>query len=196
MTETSSPLAAAHQAIGAYFCAFSRVEHELGESVKVVFGLQGNEAADAIVVAIWDYAKKANLVRAASTGAKNADGSDASADWKDKVETTIKRVLKCNTDDRTALAHALLQPNTDGSVNVVRHGKGTGEKWSREAFGAKIEQLDKLIEELRALNDELRDFKYTIPGLGWMPTSNFDPTMGMMRPRGIPDVLRGTLPSG
>lgn len=83
MAETSS-FADAHRAIGAYFCAFSRVEQELGESVKVVFDLQGNEAADAIVTAIWDYTRKANLVRAASTGAKNADGSDASAEWKDK----------------------------------------------------------------------------------------------------------------
>ena len=48
MTETA-PLAAAHQAIGAYYCQFSRVEHELGESVKVVYGLENNEASDAVV---------------------------------------------------------------------------------------------------------------------------------------------------
>lgn len=112
-----------------------------------------------------------------------------------QVETTIKRVLKCNTEDRTALAHSLLQPNTDGSIDV-RHGKATEVKWSRDAFAAKIEQLDKLADELRALNGELRTFKYTIPDLGWMPTSNFEPTMGMMRHRGIPDALRATLPSG
>ena len=27
-------------------------------------------------------------------------------EWKDEVEATIERALKCNTDDRTALAHS------------------------------------------------------------------------------------------
>src|ERR1017187_6119935 len=39
------PLADAHRAIGAYFSAFSRVEHELGESIKAVYGLQ-HQCAD------------------------------------------------------------------------------------------------------------------------------------------------------
>jgi hypothetical protein len=53
MTESDkSPLADAHQAIGAYFSAFSRVEHELGESIKTVYGLENNEASDAIATAL------------------------------------------------------------------------------------------------------------------------------------------------
>jgi hypothetical protein len=53
VTETEAhPLADAHRAIGAFFCAFSRVEHELGESVKAVYGLQNNDAGDAIVAAL------------------------------------------------------------------------------------------------------------------------------------------------
>jgi len=39
MTE-KSPLADAYQAIGAYYSEFSRVEYELGESVKAMYGLQ------------------------------------------------------------------------------------------------------------------------------------------------------------
>ncbi len=120
VTETS-PLANAHQAIGEYFAAFSRVEHELGESVKAVLGLENNDTSDAIVAALWDFFKKANLVWAASKGAKK-DGSEASAEWKDKVEATIKRVLECN-NDRVRLAHSLLQPNGDGSVDLVQHLK-------------------------------------------------------------------------
>jgi hypothetical protein len=182
MTETeTSPLAEAHQAIGAYFCSFSRVEHELGESIKAVYDLQNNEASDAIVAALGDFAKKAGLVWAASKGAKNVDGSEAAAEWKDKVEATIKRVLRCNDFDRVRLAHSLLQPNADGSVDFVRlkvdGGKVTGRdgvKWSREDFRSKIQQLEKLAEELRSLNGELQNFKYTI----WMTSSNFEP-MGM-----------------
>jgi hypothetical protein len=182
MTETeTAPLADAHQAIGAFFCAFSRVEQELGESVKVAYGLENNEASDAIVAVLGDFARKARLVQVACKGAKNADGSEASAEWKEKVEATIKRALGCN-DDRVRLAHSLLQPNKDGSVDLVHlkidHGKVTGRdgvKWSRDDFGAKIQQLDKLAEELGSLNGELRTFKYTIPDLGWMPSSNFEP---------------------
>jgi hypothetical protein len=194
MTETeTSPLAEAHQAIGAYSCSFSRVEHELGESIKAVYGLQNNEASDAIVAALGDFARKARLVWAASKGAKNVDGSEAAAEWKDKVEATIKRVFSCN-DDRVLLAHSLLQPNADGSVDFVRlkvdRGKVTGRdgvKWSREDFRSKIQQLDKLAEELRSLNGELQKFKYTITNLGWMTSnSNFEP---MMSPRGVPAAL-------
>jgi hypothetical protein len=194
MTETS-PLAAAHQAIGAYFCAFSRVEDELGESIKVVLGLQNNPAADAIVVAIKDFARKAGIVSAASVGAKKADGSDAPAEWKDKVKVTINRVFACN-DDRNVLAHSLLQPNSDGSVGLVRHGKATGDKWSLTNITSKTNDMDKVAEELKALNGELRTFTYTISNLDWITSTNFDPTMGLLRPRGISDALRATLPSG
>jgi hypothetical protein len=77
-----NPFADPYQAIGAYVCEFSRVEQELGESVNVVYGLQNNEASDAIVAALGDFPRKAKLVWAASKGAKNADGSDASEEWK------------------------------------------------------------------------------------------------------------------
>ena len=69
-------------------------------------------------------------------------GADASAQWKAKVEDTIDNVFKCN-DDRVLLAHSLLQPNTDGSVELVRlkvdHGKVTGgaRTWSRDNFVTK-----------------------------------------------------------
>jgi hypothetical protein len=195
MTETA-PLAAAHQAIGAYYCQFSRVEHELGESVKVVYGLENNEASDAVVAALGDVARKASLVWAASKGAKDTEGKEASEEWKAKVEAIIRRIFDCNQHDRVPLAHSLLQPDADGSVDLVRlkidHGKVKGKegvKWSREAFVTKIQQLKELADELKSLNDELRTFKYTIPNLGWMPSSNFESTMSMMRPQGISAVL-------
>jgi hypothetical protein len=193
MAETSS-LAAAHQAIGAYFSSFSRVEYELGESVKAMYGLENNEASDAIIAALGDVARKASLVWAASKGAKNA-GKDAPEEWKGKVEATIKRVFECN-DDRVRLAHSLLQPNADGSVDLVRlkidAGKVKGKDgvtWSRDDFAAKVQRLNELAEELKSLNRELQTFTYTIPNLGWMPISNFEPTMGMTRPQGISAVV-------
>jgi hypothetical protein len=137
-----------------------------------------------------------------ATVPKNADGKDASKEWKAKVQATIKRVLECN-DDRNRLAHSLLQPNADGSVDLVRlklnKGKVQGKDgvtWSRSDFTEKIQRVNMLAEELSALNGELRTFTYTISNLGWMPSSNFEPTMGMMRPRGISAVpVRLCLPA-
>ena len=56
------PCAKAYQAIGAYFCAFSALERELGEAIKVIFRLEQHEASDAIVAAFGDVSKKINLV--------------------------------------------------------------------------------------------------------------------------------------
>ena len=195
VTEAEAPpLADAHRAIGAFFCTFSRVEHELGESVKAVYGLQNNDASDAIVAALGDVARKASLVLAASKGAKDANGSEASAEWKAKVETTIKCVFDCNNNNRVPLAHSLLQPNADGSVDLVhlkidKKGKVQGKngvKWSQGDFREKIQRLNKLADELELLNRELRTFKYVIPDLdlGWM---------GMMTPQGIPHALLATI---
>jgi hypothetical protein len=132
-----------------------------------------------------------------SQGAKDANGSEASAEWKAKVEATIKRVFDCNTNDRVPLAHPLLQPNADGSVDLVRlkidRGKVQGKngvKWSQVAFGEKIQRLNKLADELESLNRELRTLKYAIPDLGWMPSGNFE---GMMSPQGIPTALLATI---
>jgi hypothetical protein len=195
MTETA-PLAAAHQAIGAYFCAFSLVEQQLGEAVKIVSGLQSHEAGDAFVAALRDVSRKADFVWAASKTAKNADGSDASSEWKARIENTIKDVFICSEQERNRLAHSLLQPNADGSVDLVYRKIGGGEvkggdavTWSSDNFNTKIQRLGKLAEELKSLNDELRTFKYTIPNLGWMASSNFEPTMSTLR-MGMPDVLR------
>jgi len=179
VTEAEAPpLADAHRAIGAFFCTFSRVEHELGESVKAVYGLQNNDASDAIVAALGDVARKASLVLAASKGAKDANGSEASAEWKAKVETTIKCVFDCNNNNRVPLAHSLLQPNADGSVDLVhlkidKKGKVQGKngvKWSQGDFREKIQRLNKLADELESSNRKLRTFKVGIPDLdfGWM----------------------------
>jgi hypothetical protein len=62
----------AHQAIGEYFCAFSSLERELGQAIKVVLRLQDNAAADAIVSLIGDFARKAGVVREAVQTATRA----------------------------------------------------------------------------------------------------------------------------
>jgi ABC-type uncharacterized transport system substrate-binding protein len=74
--------AKAYQAIGKYFCAFSVLERELGEAVKVVLGLQSHQAADYVVAALNDVARKASLVQAAVGVAKNVNGSETSEEWK------------------------------------------------------------------------------------------------------------------
>lgn len=165
--------AKAYQAIGEYFCAFSAVEHELGEAIKVAFGLQNNEASDAIIAALGDFSRKGRLVQAAIRFAKKADSSPTSDDWKTKVDATIKKAFGCNDPDRILLAHSLLEPNADGSVDFVRlqvrDGKVTV-NWPHKDFSEKISVLKELAKELRAVNTELRTVKITIPAgdLSWM----------------------------
>jgi hypothetical protein len=76
------PHAKAHQALGAYFCAFSALEHELGECIKVILHLQDHESADAVVAALGDVTKKIDLVWPAVLAAKNQDGSEPAEEWK------------------------------------------------------------------------------------------------------------------
>jgi hypothetical protein len=103
-----------------------------------------------------------------------------------------------HNDDRVRLAYSLLQPNADGSVDLVRlridRGKVTGRDgvtWSRDEFAAKIQYLNALAEELRSLNGELRTFN-TIPDLGWMPSGSFEPMY--LRPMSAALTVIGSQP--
>lgn len=177
---TADETAKAYQAIGEYFCAFSEVEHELGQAVKVVLGLQKNEAIDAIVGSL-DFAKKAGFVLAVIDDAKKADGSEASKEWKEQAAAAVKEAFDCNTLDRLPLAHSLLQPNKDGSVDLKRltvdHGKvkgREGKSWTHEDFTKKILRSRGVAEKLRSLTKELREIKIEIPrgNLSWLLTTN------------------------
>jgi hypothetical protein len=191
MTATSS-LAQAHQVIGAYFCAFSRVEQEVGAMIKVVYRLHEEDAADAIIAALGDMIRKVNLVRAACQYAKQADGSDATPQWKASADAKITKIFSCN-GDRVFLAHSLLQPNADGSVDIVRlkldggelKGKGAV-NWAENKFREKIKELDGLATELASLREELKIYKIEIPNAGWMSTD-------FMQPRPIPPTLLNLL---
>jgi hypothetical protein len=110
----------AHQAVGAYFCEFSNLERELGEALKVVLRLEGNPAADAIVAAVGDFARKANIVREAVQGAKNADGTEPTSEWKASTVETLEDILGCNRPDRVDLAHDHLEPHPDGSISAAK----------------------------------------------------------------------------
>ena len=112
--------AKAHQLIGAYFCAFSELERELGEAIKVVLRLEGNVAADAIVDIMHDFGRKARLVAEAVQGAQLKDGSEPTDDWKARTGKTIKEILGCNNPDRVGLAHDYLEPHADGSVGLPK----------------------------------------------------------------------------
>src|SRR5215831_13040030 len=57
--------AKAYEAIGEFFCAYSALEGELAEAVKAIFCLHEHPAADTIVAALEDFARKARLVRGA-----------------------------------------------------------------------------------------------------------------------------------
>jgi hypothetical protein len=160
------PLAKAHQAIGAYFCAFSELERELGQALKVVLRLIGNPAADAIVAAVGDFARKTRIVQEAVQGAKNADGTEPSGEWKAKADKTMADILGCNRPDRVDLAHDYLEPCSDGSVNLQKSGQ-PARSWSAADLDLKIQKLKDLTTSLRAATDQLFTFKIPIP-THWM----------------------------
>src|SRR5512144_1522103 len=110
-----SPCAKAHQAIGEFFCEFSKLERELGEAIKIIFRLEQHEASDAIVAALGDESRKINLVWVAALLAKNADGSEITSSWKDAADEKMKDIWACN-GNRNQLAHSFLEPSIDGSV--------------------------------------------------------------------------------
>jgi hypothetical protein len=171
----------AHEALGAYFAAYSKVDHEVGKMVKVVLGLHGNQAGDAIVAALGDISRKANLVLAASQTAKQTDGKDASAEWKDSVEKQIKRAFECN-NKRVPFAHSLLEPQPDGSVRLAQLKLDRGslkeiaKNWTRDELLSEVDKMAVLGAELRELTAELSHFHYTIKlETGFYSTEFFTP---------------------
>jgi hypothetical protein len=158
----------AHQAIGAYFCAFSELEREVGEAMKVVLKIETHVSADTIVRIVQDFARKTRVVREAIKGAKNADGSETTSAWKGRADKMMAEILDCN-NDRVSLAHDYLEPHTDGSVSL--HKSGQQKLWGYDELDRKVQKVKNLTEELRALNTELTTLTISIPELGWMTLS-------------------------
>jgi hypothetical protein len=173
--------AKAHQAIGAYFCAFSALERELEEAIKAIFRLQAHEASDAIVAALGDVSKKINLVWSASMVAKNADGSETPNHWKEDANKTMQAIWDCN-GSRNQLAHSFLETKADGSVELARlklEGgalKGQGPStWTQDNFKTKTERLRNLTRQVQIMTAGLSTFKIPIPHAGWMSVDSFQP---------------------
>jgi hypothetical protein len=163
--------AEAYQAIGKYFCEFSVLERELGEAVKVVLGLQSHQAADFVVAALHDVARKANLVRAAAAVAKNKDGSETSPAWKKNADKVIADILGCNSDDRVPLAHSYLEPQADGSLTLTKQNLSSGriagspKTWKLGELESKIQQIRDLTERLQRISGQLSALTIRIPDL-------------------------------
>jgi hypothetical protein len=164
----------AHQAIGAYFCTFSALDRELGETVKVIFHLQQHDAADTIVAALEDFARKARLVGAAVKVAKHADGSETAKAWKTTAQKTIDGILGCNDPDRRMLAHSFLEPNEDASVKLtpLRLARtvlqNEPDTWTEKNFKQKIDRLRDLTRQLQGIKNDLSKLEINMSGLGWM----------------------------
>jgi hypothetical protein len=168
-------LAGAYQAIGRYFCAFSALERELGEAIKVIFRLRDHEASDAIVAAFGNALNKINLVWTASLRAKKADGSETPNDWKEKASNTMTAILRCN-DERNELAHSFLEPKADGSVELARFKlrggelKGDPNIWTQDKFNAQVEQMTDLMGQVQSMTKDLSQLKIPSPET-WMSFS-------------------------
>jgi hypothetical protein len=163
----------AHQAIGAYLCAFSALDRELGETVKVIFRLQEHEAADTIIAALGDFVRKAGLIGAAVKVAKNKDGPETTKEWRTAAEATINQILGCNNPDRTILAHSFLEPNEDASVNLTPLKlskfvlKNSPETWAEKTFKQKINRLRELTQRLQQIKGDLSRFEVRMSVLSW-----------------------------
>jgi hypothetical protein len=184
---SEDPVAKAHQAIGAYICAFSALQRELGEAVKVVLGLQTHPAGDFVVAALQDPARKASLVEAAVPVAKKPDGSETSDDWKAKADKTMSAVFECN-NGRVLLAHAYLEPHDDGSVELTKENLSRGElkggtvTWKDTDLENKIKRLREVTAELRTIKDDLSTLIISIPNMGWLVQDAYQPMRRMRVP--------------
>jgi hypothetical protein len=132
-------------------------------------------------------------VLAASRTAKQADGKDASEEWKASVKRQIDRAFKCN-DARVPFAHSLLEPQADGSVRLARQKLDRGalkeiaKTWIRGELLSEIQKMESLAAELQQLTAELGQFRYTVPlETGWLSTEFLNLTMRRRVPEGALD---------
>src|SRR5215475_6969024 len=72
MTEQSVK---ALEAIGGYMCAYSDAAYELGETLNVLFGIEDKPMAEAIVAALGDFARQANLARVLSQSSNKTESN-------------------------------------------------------------------------------------------------------------------------
>jgi hypothetical protein len=186
----------AFQAIGEYFCAFSKLESELGETIKVALRIETHEAGNTIVAALGDVSRKISLVRAAVQIAKKADGSETTEQWKKNADETMKKIYACNTEDRVLLAHSFLEPKSGGAVQFTRlhlpNGvfKSRQETWTQQDFTSKIQELADLTSRLASIKNELNTLQIKIPDLGWLVPLFSGPPLGISAtPLGSPRVL-------
>jgi hypothetical protein len=171
-----SSVAKTHQAIGAFICAFSALDHELGEAIKVVLSIENHPAADAIVAIVSDFARKARLVQEAAKGVSNKDGTQTSPEWKKDADETMRRILGCNSPDRVDLVHGYLQPLSNGSVSVQKLGEKP-KVWAHEQLESKIKDHKNLTVALRKIRADLCRFRLPRPDPAWMTTPLGSPTV-------------------
>jgi len=183
--------AKAHQAIGEYFSEFSELERELGEAVKVVLGLEGDEAANLVVDLLRYPRTKASLVKgAAQIATKKKDGSEISTEWKERADKTLGDILTHNEACRDYLAHSHLEPQEDGSVKVTRRSKEKSQNWKLQP---KIDEARRLTERLRGIRAELSELKVEVGKIhfastAWHPRLYLEPAQDQTQG---PLVLRG-----
>jgi hypothetical protein len=189
---TARPLAKAHEAIGAFFSAFSKLDREVGETLKVVLRLKGNAAADAIVAAVGDFAKKATIVSEAVQTAKRPDGTDPEEAWKSDAAETLKQIFGCNNPVRRDLAHSYLDPQADGSVILQRPG-GKPELWTDKEFDQKIANMNELAKKLKDIRDHLTDLNIPVP-TGWMSIDTYQPRRPTFNPAVYMPAMTGAVP--
>ena len=137
-----------------------------------VIRLGDPEATKFVVAALGDISKKLSLLLGAVQFAKNADGSDASEQWKQEAEATLKAVFKCN-DDRVALAHSRLRPTTDGLMltrQKLERGalKSADETWNSTKLGEKVDRLVELTNKVRKTAADLNTLVISIPDDVWI----------------------------
>ena len=142
------------------------------EAVKVVLGLQTNNAGDFVVAALQDVARKTSLVRAAVKFARKKDGSETLIDWKKKADEAINGIFICNDEGRVLLAHSYLEPQADGSVRLTKIQKldrgrltGASATWTLKEFENKVKDVHDRTRQLQKITNDLSTLTINIPDL-------------------------------
>jgi hypothetical protein len=140
---------------------------------------------------IWDFARKARIVREALKTVTAAGGGPIAQEWKDKADETLGAVLGANEPDRTDLAHSYLEPRPDGSVILQRPGKEP-QTWTAEKLKEKVANLSNLASEVAAITSQLHRMNIPVP-TGWM---SMDPYLPRQKSAHVLAALQTTAFSG
>jgi hypothetical protein len=164
---TEDQTQAVYAQIGKFMCAFSALEQELNEAIRVVFKLHDNDWWNVIVASLSDFARKVNTVAGAMDYARTVDGKLPQEDVIKQHKKLLNKVKGFNQTNRVLVAHSLLEPKADGTLQMTRMTvdgqlKITPHVWTLQNLEEKIQELESMARDIRGLRSYLSTLNYVI----------------------------------